>query len=439
MRILVTNHALDSRAGSELYTHDLALGLRLAGHAPVVYSPRLGEVAKAIRAASIPVVDDLRRVAEAPDVIHGHHQLPTVAALCHFPDTPAIFVCHGWSPWQEAPPRLGRIRWYVAVDELCRERLVSENGIAPERVELIGNFVDLGRFGPRDPLPLRPARALVYSNYVSAALAEPVRLACAAAGVTLDVVGLRSGNPSDRPERLLAGYDLVFAKGRAALEALAVGAAVVLFDAEGLGPLVTSADVGGLRRLNFGRKTLAERPSPEAIGERIARYDAGDAARVSETVRSDAGLERAVARLTELYRRTLDEHGAGGAPSPERELRELATDLASLSEPLADLYALRKARDGWERDRTAWLGERESLLEEIRSRREAHAAQCAEAATIVARLERLEAETAVLRDRNLRLETDLATLTASRTWRARAGLLGLPLVARAYRWLAGVR
>lgn len=438
MRILITNHALDDRAGTELYTHDLALGLRSAGHAPVVYSPRLGGVAQAVRAASIPVVDDLRRVAEAPDVIHGHHQLTTAAALCHFPDTPAVFVCHGWSPWQEAPPRLSGIHWYVAVDELCRERLVSENGVPPERVELIENFVDLERFRPRDPLPARPARALVYSNYVTALLAEPVRAACAATGLALDVVGLRAGNPSEEPERLLAGYDLVFAKGRAALEALAVGAAVVLFDAEGLGPLVTSAGLGALRRRNFGRKTLGERPTPQAIGERIAGYDAGDAARVSEAVRSDAGLERGVARLTELYRRVIAEHGTAGDRSPEHDLRELASYLASLSEPLGDLYALRKARHLWERERTGWLGERESLIEDLQGHRAAHAAHRAEAAAAAVRLEGLAAEAAALRDGNRRLEGDLATVTGSLTWRARAGLLGLPLIARAYRWLAGL-
>ena len=45
-----------------------------------------------------------------------------------------------------------------------------------------------------------------------------------------------------RPLVTLTGdYDLVFAKARCALEAMAVGAAVVLCDTHGLGPMVTSA------------------------------------------------------------------------------------------------------------------------------------------------------------------------------------------------------
>lgn len=58
---------------------------------------------------------------------------------------------------------------------------------------------------------------------------------------------------------MLGGYDLVFAKARCALEAMAVGCAVVLCDVGGLGPLVTRAQVQHLRRWNFGRRTRLRR------------------------------------------------------------------------------------------------------------------------------------------------------------------------------------
>src|SRR5207302_480812 len=149
-----------------------------------------------------------------------------------FPGVPAIYVCHGWAPWQEAPPRSPRILRYVAVDHACRDRLVFEHGISEEKVRVLFNFVDLERFAPRAPLPARPTRALVFSNAASERTHVGVlREACARAGIALDVVGLDAGNPSSSPETLLGAYDLVFAKARAALEALAVGAAVVLCDA----------------------------------------------------------------------------------------------------------------------------------------------------------------------------------------------------------------
>ena len=57
---------------------------------------------------------------------------------------------------------------------------------------------------------------------------------------------------------MLGQYDIVFAKARCALEALAVGNAVVLCDTVGVGPMVTTGEVDRLRRLNFGVRALRE-------------------------------------------------------------------------------------------------------------------------------------------------------------------------------------
>jgi hypothetical protein len=169
VRVLLTNNGLAMRAGTELYVRDVALGLLERGHQPVVYSTVLGDVAEELRRATVPVVDHLGKLAVAPDLIHGQHHLETVTALLHFPSVPAVYVCHGWLPWVEAPPRLPRILRWVAVDDTVHDRLVLESGIPPERVEVLLNFVDLARFKPRGPLPSRPARALVFSNLPTSA------------------------------------------------------------------------------------------------------------------------------------------------------------------------------------------------------------------------------------------------------------------------------
>ncbi|HEX7295211.1 MAG TPA: glycosyltransferase, partial [Pyrinomonadaceae bacterium] len=241
LRILITNHRLKDRTGSELYVRDLALGLLRRGHSPVVYSPILGDVAAEIRDATVPVVDSLSNVSVKPDLIHGHHHVETMTALLHFPDTPAVFFCHGWLPWEETPPHFPRILRYVAVDDTCYDRLVCEHGIKDERVQVILNFVDLKRFVPREALPSKPRRALVFSNNASeSSYVIPVREACRRAGVSLDVVGSQAGRTAERPEKLLGQYDIVFAKARCALEALAVGTSVVLCDRAGMGPMVTT-------------------------------------------------------------------------------------------------------------------------------------------------------------------------------------------------------
>ena len=244
MQILITNNTLEDRAGTELYVRDLALGLLARGHDPLAYSTRLGDVASELTAAGVTVTDDLDTLTVRPDIIHGHHHLDTMTALLHFPDTPAIYVCHGATPWEESAPRFPRILAYVAVDHACRDRLLEENGIAGDRIRVLLNFVDLERFKRRPQLPAHPQRALIFSNHANEHThTEAVRSACDRANLRVDVVGKGVGNVSREPEAMLGNYDLVFAKGRAALEALAVGAAVILCDAAGAGPKIGRAHV----------------------------------------------------------------------------------------------------------------------------------------------------------------------------------------------------
>jgi hypothetical protein len=302
LRVLMTNNTLDGRNGSELYVRDLALELMKRGHLPVAYSPLLGEVAEEMRAHSIPVLDDLDDMETEPDLIHGHHHHESMTAALRYPRTPMVSVCHGWVPWEEMPPVHPNIVKYVAVDDLCRERLLTTRGIAPEQTATIYNFADLNRFRLRPVLPSRPRTALVFSNYV-AQIPEPIRAACNEAGIDrIDIRGYSSGHPVAAPEAMLGQYDVVFAKARAAIEALACGCAVVVSDVAGLGGMVTMGNLDKLRRLNFGLRSLtSEAISQSGVAREIGLYDAEDARSVSEKMRSVAGLETAADTWLDLY------------------------------------------------------------------------------------------------------------------------------------------
>lgn len=309
LRVLITNHMMSRRTGTELFARELALDLLRRGHTPVVYSNELGEMASSLRAATVPVTDDLNTLATPPDIIHGQHHVETMTALLHFRQTPALFYCHGWLPFEERPPRHPRIYRHVAADDTCRDRLLWEGGVPEERARVVLNAVDLERFRPRAPLPSKPRRALVFSNH-GLRHAGAVREACERAGVELDLAGADSGSVASEPEKILGRYDLVFAKGRSALEALAVGSAVVLCDAVGSGPMVTSSEVARLRRQNFGVRALRNEVRADALAREIARYDARDAAEVSRIVRADADQTRAFDEIVSLYREVIEEHRA---------------------------------------------------------------------------------------------------------------------------------
>lgn len=372
-RVLLTNAALAGRGGTELYVRDVAGELLARGWDPVVYSPRLGEVAEEISATGVPVVASLEGVAP-PDVIHGQHHGPTMIALLHFPGVPAVAFCHGAKPLYERVFAHPRVHRYVAVDGPCRERILAEVPGAGDRTRLVPNFADMRRFAPRDPLPERPKRALILANNVSERDLAPVaRRACAGLGIELEGAGMSLARPLRTPETALPRFDLVLARGRSAIEAMAVGCAVVLCSETGVGPLVTSSAFDELRSRNFGFRTITEPLDAGLLRRQIERYDAADAARVQARIRAEASLDGAVDVLTAIYDEAIAEQRRAPA-TPELEARDVAAYLVTI---LRDVE-------------THWAS-------------------------------------------HVRLEAILA----SRTWRLKTALLDRPAVDRARRWLAG--
>jgi hypothetical protein len=67
--------------------------------------------------------------------------------------------------------------------------------------------------------------------------------------------------------------------------------------------MITSANVSEWRRWNFGRRLLTGALDAGLIVKEIEKYDAHDAAHVSEVVRDQADLNAAVDRYLGLYRR----------------------------------------------------------------------------------------------------------------------------------------
>lgn len=299
LSVLLTNIWLTHRAGSETVIRDVASGLMRRGHRPIVYSPTLGEVAAELKSKGIVVIDDLRKLAEPPDVIHAHHSIPCGEALIRFPQVPAIYVCHAFDAWMEAPIHFPQIAMYVAVDEACRDRLVQAEGIDPARVLVLHNAVDLGRI-PARPHPIRdrPTRAVAFAK---AAAVPEVHAACQRLGIECDAIGIPVNRVMARPEHELVKFDLVFGSARAALEGLCCGCAVIVCDTRGMAGLVTSDNFVALQSRNFGLRSLNETVTVERCIREIQRYDRTDAIRVSERARGEADLEKLLDEFEKLY------------------------------------------------------------------------------------------------------------------------------------------
>lgn len=336
LKVLITNLMLEGRTGTELFVQDLARGLLKTGHRPVLYSPRLGKLAEEIRKQTIPVVDELSQLATPPDIIHGQHVNETLTALLHFGRAPALYFCHDWYFADDYPPRFPRILRYVAVDDQCYDKLVCEYGVPEEKAQILSQFVDLERFVPRSTtLPNVPHRAAVLCNHTKENdHLKAAREACARRGLTLDVYGAGVGRICEQPEVVLRDYDIVFAKGRAALEAAAAGAAVVVYWWRRLGPMVRASDFEQLRANGFGVRSMSPQLTSEEFGRAVERaledYDASDAAEVSRLVRAGAGRDVAISDLVQLYEEVIAEHAL--APLDyENEARAAAAHVRNMS------------------------------------------------------------------------------------------------------------
>lgn len=307
LKVLITNHTLSSRTGTELYVRDLALGLLAKGHSPVVYSPRSGPLAAELRTLTIPVINDLNNISTNVDIIHGHHRHETMTALLHFPGVPAVFFVHDWHSCHDLPPRFPRILRYVAIDGTRRDRLLLENGIPETLVTTLPNGVDTERFNPRASLPERPRRAVVFSNYVRLPTQlTDLKEACTRQGISLDVIGAGMKRPVNDPEHVLGEYDLVFAMGRSALEAMAIGAGVIVWGLEGLGGFVHTGNFSNLQDTNFGRRALRRVGAAELEME-IRRFDREEARSVQNLVRTTLSQSDLIERHISLYHEVIRE------------------------------------------------------------------------------------------------------------------------------------
>jgi hypothetical protein len=211
--------------------------------------------------------------------------------------------------------------------------MATQHNIPLENFSVMRNFVDLNRFRPREqPLPERPRRALVFvGGFSGEAAMQTAREACAAEGVeTVDFAGYSVGNPLPNPHEVLPGYDLVFATGRSAMEAIACGCAVVMMDAVRVSEFISPENYEGWRDTNFSIALTLPPMSGDAIRAAVAAYSAPAAREATKRLRAEMGLHLAVDQLIAIYEKVLNAHQTT-ATSAEEELRAACHYLRSLN------------------------------------------------------------------------------------------------------------
>jgi len=330
MRVLVTNTRLDGRGGTESFMRDLARGLQSRGHTLMAYGSDTRQQERLLDNDVIAVATDLEHLPVRPDVIHAMHHLDAMTAIASLPGVPALYHCHG-AVWRESVPKHPRIYRHLAVSTTLAERIAVEFNVAPHAITVLPNGVDIARFRRVRSLPRRPARALFFNSRhrPDSDTLVAIREAAARLQMDLDCVGTPFERTTNEPEKLLPEYDVVFASGRSAIEALASGCAVVVLGRTSCGELVRLENFATLRDRNFSIAVNSPPPSPDRIVASLERFSPEECAAVSVRLRQEADFGRTVDSLLTIYEQIVEQH-RHAAPDPAAEMRAMARYLRKL-------------------------------------------------------------------------------------------------------------
>jgi len=307
-----------------MFTIEVANELSRRGHSVCIYSSRVKkELARIVYPSKVHVKSRFEDVPWTPDIIHGQNHLQTAAALAFFSQTPAIFYIHGlgWTEQMFAHPRIINC---VVMCEWMLSLVETESGVPPDRLHAIPNFVNTKRFSQVRTPPKRPSKALLFGNK-GLPHKELLKLddACSKVGLTLDKVGYAFDNAKARPETFLQEYDVVFAAGRCAFEALSCGCAVIPIVPTQAGHLVTMENLQGWIYSNFipiyGKSSV--QVSESWLREELCKYSLEETIEVSEFVRKNHNLTNGVEKIEGIYMHTIDSFKSIG-PSVPNEFSE---------------------------------------------------------------------------------------------------------------------
>ncbi len=228
MRLLIANHHLEYRAGSELHTVDLCRGFRRAGHQVVVFTLEPGAVANVLKEDGFPVVSfsGLRSLAQEEfDLVYLHHATcESVLGLVFGGMVPIVRGYLGIDPPLERPINGDFLSGEAYVSELVEKTYAANHPDTPSMIArnvYDDQLLDMG--GAFKVPPRRCPAFAVVSNHLDVALAEMLEAAASEGLCRFTHFGLPHNSVSITAE-LLEPFDAVVTVGRTVLVAAALGA-----------------------------------------------------------------------------------------------------------------------------------------------------------------------------------------------------------------------
>lgn len=375
MRVLCSTAGLVGHGGSESYLVTVGDHLQRLGHDVWLHALELGPAAEDARRLGLRVTGELADVGE-PDVALVQDGAVSLHLAARLPGVPQVFVAHSDVFDLQLPPQVpGVVAAVVTLYDRVDARVAALAHTPP--ATRLRQPVDVDRFKPLRALPQRPRRAVALGNYVHSERLALLRAACTDAGIEFHHVGQHGAvGTTGAPQEVLQEADIVFGKARVAVEAMACGCAVYVYDVGGAEGWVTAERYPVLAADNFGGRRDPVGVSAERLRADLTAYHPAMGLANRDLAVTHHAATQHVAALTDVLRAA-----APGSPAtPGTPLEELSR--------LVRLYHRADAHAWQLQDRhTVLSGRLDEVAREAEAARQHAAGQETAAAAAVAALE----------------------------------------------------
>jgi hypothetical protein len=311
--VLATSH-FTLPGGSETYLLTVAEELQRLGHEVTIFAFETGDMAELARALGVRVAAGPGELPERCDALLVQDGPVAYELAARYPGTPQVFRATSDLYDVSLPPNLPGI---TAVVVALSDRVAARMRAVATRptVLRLRQPIDVERFKAPTPPAWPPRRALLLGNYLSGARRAILLQALAANGIEASQIG--RGNAVElRPERQIWNADIVIAKGRAALEGMAGGRAVYVYDEFGCDGWVTAESYAAMEEDNFAGLAFPARADAPSLETDLSRYEAE-----MGIVNRDLAVREHGARA---HGRELSEIFGNLAPAPPVDIAPLA-------------------------------------------------------------------------------------------------------------------
>lgn len=324
MRIAHATHSLDGSTGVQTYLVTIADEMQRTGHEVWLCARELGVAAEYAESLGLRVVDDADRLPDDLDFVVAHSTIASHELATARPNTPQVFIAHGtYFDWYTPPQIDGAVACVVTLWGQAAKRM---NALATNiPVVTLSQPVDRSRFRDRAPISDRARRVLILSNYLDGERRERIERACDLAGLEWAHIGATGEGQSTRPEDAINRADIVVGKGRVAVEAMACGRAVYLYDMWGSDGWLTPENYDEYSYVGFGGNITPFEPASEDLAADLGNYSAALGPWGSTMTVKNHRLDEHVGQLIELGA------GAGGAGARKGGTRRESEELARLA------------------------------------------------------------------------------------------------------------